>query len=199
MRDDDHRAVEAGEERLEPREPGEVEVVRRLVEQQHVEAAEEDRRERGARGLSAGEALRADGRAATPSPSSASACRARASRSPPPRARNASSASVYAAGQAGLVAKTRGERVHSPLGPADAGAAREIRAQRLARARVALLRQIADRERRACADRCRVRRVAPGEQAQERRLPAPFGPTRPIRARGGTTRSTSRENDVGTV
>ena len=53
----DHRAArEIGAEKaLEPVETGEVEVVRRLVEEEHVEAREQDRGEVGARGLAAGE------------------------------------------------------------------------------------------------------------------------------------------------
>ena len=53
VRHDDDAAVELGEERLEQVETREVEVVRRLVEQEHVEAREQDRRERRARGLPA--------------------------------------------------------------------------------------------------------------------------------------------------
>src|SRR6202007_3240995 len=55
VRDDDNRAVEAGDEALEPIEPGEIKIVRRLVEQEDVEAAEQDRRERGAGCFAAGE------------------------------------------------------------------------------------------------------------------------------------------------
>ena len=53
---DDHRAARAlGDEALEPLEAVEVEVVGRLVEEQDVEAREQDRRQRGAGGLAAGE------------------------------------------------------------------------------------------------------------------------------------------------
>jgi hypothetical protein len=53
---DDHRAAGAfGDEPLQPGETVEVEVVGRLVEQQHVEAGEQDRRQGGARGLAAGQ------------------------------------------------------------------------------------------------------------------------------------------------
>ena len=53
---DDHGAAGAlGDEALEPGEAVEVEVVGRLVEQQDVEAAEQDRGQRGARGLAARE------------------------------------------------------------------------------------------------------------------------------------------------
>ena len=53
---DDHRAAgPLGDEPLQPRQAVEVEVVGRLVEQQDVEAREQDRGERRARGLAAGE------------------------------------------------------------------------------------------------------------------------------------------------
>ncbi len=55
MGDEYQRAAVAIEERLEPLEAVVIEVVRRLVEQKQVEAGEEDRRERNAGGLSAGE------------------------------------------------------------------------------------------------------------------------------------------------
>src|SRR5207248_8389275 len=53
VRDEDDARGEAVEKALEPVETGEVEVVRRLVEQEDVEAREQDRRERGARRLAA--------------------------------------------------------------------------------------------------------------------------------------------------
>ena len=53
VRDEHDAAALALDERLEPREPGEVEVVGRLVEQHEVEAAEQQRRERGPRRLAA--------------------------------------------------------------------------------------------------------------------------------------------------
>src|SRR5262249_19765429 len=53
---DDHDAArEARREPLEPREPVAVEVVRRLVQQEDVEAREQDRRERRPAGLAARE------------------------------------------------------------------------------------------------------------------------------------------------
>src|SRR5207245_3296801 len=55
VRDDHRRALEACEEGLEPGEAVEVEIVCGLVEEQHIEAAEQDRRERCARRLTAGE------------------------------------------------------------------------------------------------------------------------------------------------
>ena len=55
VRDEDHRRVEVGELLLEPLQGGDVEVVRRLVEEQQVGVAAERPRERGARQLAAGE------------------------------------------------------------------------------------------------------------------------------------------------
>ena len=55
VRDEDHRGVERGEPRLEPLDRRDVEVVRRLVEQQQVGVAAERARERGARQLAARE------------------------------------------------------------------------------------------------------------------------------------------------
>ena len=54
VRDDHDAAAHALDEALEPREPVEVEVVRRLVEAVDVMAREQERREPGARGLAAG-------------------------------------------------------------------------------------------------------------------------------------------------
>ena len=53
VRDKDDRAREAGERAFEPLEPGEVEVVRRLVEQEHAERAAQELREPQACGLPA--------------------------------------------------------------------------------------------------------------------------------------------------
>src|SRR5439155_25311284 len=55
VRDEDDRAAVALHETFEPFEPVEVEVVRRLVETQDVEAREEQRSEGDARRLAAGE------------------------------------------------------------------------------------------------------------------------------------------------
>ena len=59
VRDEDDRGVERRELGLEPLEARDVEVVRRLVEQQQVGIAAERARERGARQLAAGERLQA--------------------------------------------------------------------------------------------------------------------------------------------
>ena len=163
-------AREAVEEALEPVEPVEVEVVRRLVEQEHVEAREQDR----------GERRRAPPRRRRASPSPARArrrararrtsSRARASRSAPPSARNRSSAAAYASGlQSARVPLDAGLRV------GDAGAPREVGEQRLARAGgrapAAGSRRSSDAGVRST--RALVRLVEPGEQAEQRRLAGP--------------------------
>src|SRR5262249_19172060 len=53
MRDDHKRPRQLVDEAVGPREPSEVEVVRRLVEQEDIEPGEEDDREGGARTLPA--------------------------------------------------------------------------------------------------------------------------------------------------
>ena len=101
---DDHGAARAlGDEALQPGEAVEVEVVGGLVEQQDAEAGEQDRGERRAGRLPAGErgglaarAGRGRGRARGRPP------RARGSRSAPPRPSHSSSACEYAVLGAGL-------------------------------------------------------------------------------------------------
>ena len=179
MRDDDDRAVELGDERLEPREPGEVEVVRRLVEQEDVEAAEQDRRERGTGRLAAGEPgepaverdveteLRKHGRR----PRVEVAAAAREERV---------ECVVVLRGELRLGAEPGGEAVHPLRCRGDAGAPREIREQRLAVERVSLLWQVADGERRRVApDGSAVRLVLAGKQSQQRRLSRAVWPDEP--------------------
>ena len=94
VRDDDDRAGQTGHEALEPVEAGEVEVVGGLVEQEHVEAREQDGGERGPRRLTADSAPISTSSRSPARPTSAHTAPARASRSSPPRARKRSSASV---------------------------------------------------------------------------------------------------------
>ncbi len=58
VRDHEQRAVEGGEEALEPLQAVAVEVVGRLVEQQHLRVLEQRRRQQGARLLAAGEPVK---------------------------------------------------------------------------------------------------------------------------------------------
>ena len=55
VRHDHGRARKSDDELFEPAQPDEVEIVRRLVEQEHVETGEQDRGERRARRFAAGE------------------------------------------------------------------------------------------------------------------------------------------------
>ena len=121
----------AREKRLEPREPGEVEVVRRLVEQEHVEAAEQDRGERGARRLAAGEPSERPVELRVEPELRQHLLRARLEVAAAAGEERVERLGVRV-GLLGLVGEARGERVHRALGLGDAGAAREIRAERLA-------------------------------------------------------------------
>ena len=199
MRDDDDRAVELSDEGLEPREAGEVEVVRRLVEQQHVEAAEQDRRERGARRLAAGEA----GEPAV-EPDVEPELREHGGRA---RLQVAAAAGeecvervVVVRGELRLGAEPRGEPVH-PLGRGgDSGAPCEVCEQRLAVERVALLRQVADGERRRVApDDSAVRLVLAGEQPEQRRLARAVRPDEPDPRMRRHDEVDAGEDDVGSV
>ena len=174
MRHHDDRAVGLVHELLEPVEAGEVEVVGRLVEQQHVEAAEQDRRERGAAPPGRPRAPRPRRRAGRrPGPRSAHTAPMRASRSSPPSARNRSSASVYASAWVGSVAERGGEPVELRRSRSATPVRRaEVAAQRLAGPGVGLLGQEADGQRTPA--RARPRRASSAtstrEHAQQRRL-----------------------------
>jgi hypothetical protein len=102
MRDEHDARGQPAEEPLQPLEAGEVEVVRRLVEQEDVEAREQDRRERRTGRLAAREVAtsRSERR---PRPTSESTAPTRASKSSPPSARKRSSASEYAPASLGSV------------------------------------------------------------------------------------------------
>ena len=176
-------------ELLEPVEAGEVEVVRGLVEQEHVEAAQQDRGERGARRLPAGEHARPRRRAGrrrardrrTPR-------RCAASRSSPPSARNWSSASVYASAGVGSVASATVSRSSSALAAGDAGAPAEVRR---AASRPAGRRSPGAGSRRSATPapaRPRPRRGAtwPARTRSSVVLPIPFGPTMPSRSPAAT-------------
>ena len=151
-------------------EPLEVQVVRRLVEQQDVEAGEEDSGQASPRRLSSRQR-----RHRPVETSSRGACR---------RRRHGPVLEVSAAerqedvernpiriGELRLVARTRGERVHGRLGLAHSGTAGEVREQGLGRPRVELLRQVADDELggRPAHD-AGIRRLQAGHDAKQGRL-----------------------------
>jgi hypothetical protein len=167
---DDHRArAQAVEEPLEPCEAVEVEVVRRLVEQEDVEAREHDPRERRAGRLAAGhpgdrlvEAREADlGR---------DCAGARVEVGAPEREEPVERVGVVVR-EVRLGLEPRRERVHLPFGCVHARAPSEVVAQRLAGACVGLLREVADAS--GADDAPAVRLLEAGEDAQEGRLADP--------------------------
>ncbi len=175
----DHRTARevVVEEALEAVEPGEVEVVGRLVQQEHVEARQQDRREVRPGGLPAGEGRhleveRAFGQAEVG------------------EHRADARIEVGGAEREVLVERVRveiggafvdpGERVaglvEAQLGRGHSGAAGEERAHGLAGAPVGLLRQVADgRGGRRADDRSGVGRLDAGEDAQQRALAGAVG------------------------
>ena len=170
VRDEHDAGGQAAQEALEPREPGEVEVVRRLVEQEHVEAGEQDRGERRAGGLAAGQGAHLAVRAAAEPDVVEHRGRAGVEVLAAEREEAVERVGV-GAGELVLVGEPRGELVHLLLGRADAGAPREVAADGLAGAGLELLRQVADR---AGADHpAGVGRLQAGEHAQQRRLADP--------------------------
>ncbi len=170
MRDHGKAARKAVDEALEPVEPVEVEVVRRLVEQQDLEAREQDRREPGPRRLAAGERRR---------------LLVERDREPELGARRSGSRLEVGApereealerGGVGLGAPDGGVALDVRFGLGDAGAAGQVREQRLAGAPVVLLRQVPDGQRGGRSlDAALVRLVEPAEQPEQRRLAGPVG------------------------
>ena len=174
MRDDREPAREAVDEALEPVEPVEVQIVRRLVEQEHVEAGEQDRRQPGPRRLAARERRRLlverDGQ-------------------PELRARRARPRLEICASEREEALERSRVRIGAPAGGVpldgrlrvgDTGAAGKVGQERLPRAPVVLLRQVADGQR--CGrplDPALVRLVEPCEQAEQRRLAGPVGADEP--------------------
>ena len=174
MRDDEHGAAHAREEALEQSEPGEVEVVRRLVEEEDVEAREQDAGERGARGLAAGERgerlverLRLEAHVREGSAGARLEVVAA-------EGEEAVERLAVRRGQVRIALESARELVEARLGLGDAGAAREGATQRLPRPDVVLLREVPDGERgRRPADRARVRLLEARQDPEQRRLPDP--------------------------
>ena len=195
VRDEDDRGVEADERLLEPLEALDVEVVRRLVEQQQVGVGAERAAERGARQLAAGErpqrpvevvaprsraleapmprarasSSRRRARAAPASPSSGAAS-ARRDRPPPSPARAAAAPARARRGRPRPRARTRAGC--GPRGPAAAG--------RAARSRVPFSN--------ASSPPCSS--VSPASTRSSVVLPAPFGPASASRSPRSTLNET---------
>ena len=163
-----------GEEALEQVEPLEVEVVRRLVEEQHVEAREQDRRECGARRLPTGERPE---RAPSEAPRietdfGGDRRRARVEIVAAEREEPVERLRVLDR-ELGLRVEAAASASSSAPGLGDPGAPGQVGEQRLVRLRIGLLRQVAD----ASDSRgFRARRVPlsgslePGKEPEQRRL-----------------------------
>ena len=165
VRDDGDSALEAVHEALEPVEAVEVEVVRRLVEEEQVVAGEEDRCQRRASGLAPRQCrrllLERDGKAEL------------GADGPRPRLEVASAQREEALERrrVGIRAPIAGVSLDVCLRRRDAGAPGQVREQCLAGTPLVLLRQIADRERRGRPlDATLVRLVEAGGEPQQRRL-----------------------------
>ncbi len=170
MRDDCHPAREAVHEALEPVEAVEVEVVRRLVEQEQVIAREKDPGEGCPSRLAARERrrllLQRDGEAELGADRPGACLQVGA----PERQETLE--------RCGVCVRPPVVRVllDVRLGSGDAGAPRQVREQRLAGTALVLLRQIADRERDGGPlDASLVRLVETGGEPQQRRLADPVG------------------------
>ena len=170
VRDEHHSGGQPVQELLEPLEPGEVQVVRRLVEQEHVEAGEQDRGERCASGLAARQGAHLAIRAAAQPDVVQHGGRAGVEVFPTEREEAVEGGGVRA-DELVLVGQPRREPVHLLLGAADSRAPREVVADRLAGPGLELLRQVPDG---AGTDHpAGVGRLQAGEHAQQRRLPDP--------------------------
>ena len=141
VRDDGDPAREAVDEALQPVEAVEVEVVRRLVEEQQVEPRQQDRGQRGTRGLAAGERCRLlferHRQAELGADRPRSHLEVGAAESEEPLERRG----------VGVRAPVRRVPLDRSLRLGDARSSREIGQQRLAGPAVVLLRQVADGQR----------------------------------------------------
>ena len=169
--DDDRRRAEPGDEPLEALQPVQVEVVRGLVEQQHVVARQEQRGQPRTGGLPAGQRrhrhVQRDAEPDVVRDGARTFLEVRAAEGEPAVQREG----VRVVGARGAGAERLRGRVHLVLRTGDPGPAGEERRDRLPGPPVGLLRQVPDRgRRRAEDDGALLRRRLPGEHAQERRL-----------------------------
>ncbi len=165
VRDDDQRAVERRQEALEPLEALGVEVVRRLVEQQHVRLAEQRRGQQRAGLLAARQAL--ERRVARQVlDAQAPACVL------DPRLRSPAAGRLDALERAPVGLQRVRVRERTKRVP---GRARRSAQQVVERAGRRLLRQVAGAHAGGERDRAAVGPLVPGEQAQQRRLAGAVG------------------------
>ena len=197
---DDHRAAGAvGDEPLQPGQAVEVEVVRRLVEQQDVEAGEQDRGQRRARGLAAGErhGLQVEQGGVQPEVAQ-DRLGARLEVGAAEREPGLERLGVAVLGARRVRREVVRGRLHARAGLGDAGAPREVVVQPLAGRAVGLLRQVAGRPGRQ-PHGAAVGPVQAGEQAQQRRLPRAVGPDDPEHLAGRDGDGDAAEDRGGPV
>ena len=166
VRDDEQGAVEAGEELLQPREAVGVEVVGRLVEQQHLRVLEQRRRQQRARLLAAREAVQRPVARQVLDPEPAPDLLGAGLGGPGLR-RLGALERVGVAVEVAFVRAQGGERL--------ARLAERVAEQRVERrlARGRLLREVADAA--VAGDRAAVGVLAAGQQPQQRRLAGAVG------------------------
>ncbi len=167
VRDEHDAGRQVAQESFEPVEAGEIEVVRRLVEQEDVEAGEQDRGQSDPRRFASRERCEFTVRAS----SEADVVEHRADARFEVFAAKGEKAIErvgVGAGEFRLGAEAGGEAVHLLLGPADARAPRQVVAHALARRRLGLLREVADGA--APYDPARIRLLESGEHPQQSRL-----------------------------
>ena len=189
MAHDDHTAREVVDERLEPLEPGEVEVVGRLVEQEHVEAAEQDGRERRACRFTA----RQDARRRVEQPvlgqpdvGAHARGRARRGRDRRPRGRRRARRCTRRPRSSRLRRASAAAARSSSASAAVTPVRRARNASSVSSRALGLLGQVArPAARAACAVTVpRSGRSSPASRRSSVVLPTPFGPTTPRRVRG---------------
>jgi hypothetical protein len=171
VRDDHGAARTAADEVLEASEPVEIEVVRRLVEEQEREARQQDRGERGASGFAARQRGHRDPERRGIEPElAARRLRARLEVRATEREPGLQRGGVGVTGLVGPARERIRRRLERRRRSGDAGAARQEGEQHLAGAAVGLLGEIA---RRAAAEAhvSRVGRFDAREDPQQRRLP----------------------------
>ena len=181
MRDRDHGAAVGVDEPLEDLEAGEVEVVGGLVEQQHVDARQQQHGQPDARRLAAREGAH---RHAEPVRGEADVGQRRARRGRrgrrPPRARNASRASEYSSTRPGSPASAAVSASRRSLRRGHAGAPRQVLGDGLVRGRAAALVEQADpQRRRRPQDPALVGGLGARHHAQQRRLADAVRPDHP--------------------
>ena len=197
VRHDDDPRARAGDEALEPVEPLEVEVVGRLVEQEDVEAGEQDCGQSGARGLAPGQRHHRQLQPLRRKPD-VRAGRPRAGVQVVPAERQEPLERLRVRGDHGrLAVEPFGQRIEVRLRLGNARAPREVSEQGLVRPALGLLRHVPDGQARGRAgDRSRIRLVQPRRDPQERRLPHPV---RPDDAEPGARRHGKRDPDEDRV